>query len=148
VTEDPRPGAQAEVVEASLPTLDPPVTTETEPFWAAAAEGRLVLPRCTSCGHHVWYPRGHCTACHGDVEWVEATGRGRIYTYTTVRRGMGPWREVAPYVLAVVELEEGPRVMSNVVGCDPDEVQIGQEVEVVFERAPSGGAVHRFRPVT
>jgi uncharacterized protein len=134
------------LVDASLPTLDPPVTLETEPFWVAAAEGRLVLPRCIACGGYVWYPRGHCPACHAGIEWVEASGRGRIYTHTTVRRGMGPWREAAPYVLAVVELAEGPRVMSNVVGCEPDEVHIDQEVEVVFERAPSGGAVHRFRP--
>jgi uncharacterized protein len=144
VTDEARP----RVVDASLPTIDPPVNPETEPFWSAAAEGRLVLPRCTACGTHVWYPRGHCPACHGDVGWVEVSGRGRIYTHTTVRRGAGPWREVAPYVLAIVELEEGPRVMSNVVGCDPDALRIDQEVEVVFERAPSGGAVHRFRPVT
>jgi uncharacterized protein len=134
--------------QPGLPTLDPPVNEETAPFWSAAAEGRLVLPRCTACGTHIWYPRTHCPACHaGPVEWVEASGRGRIHTWTVVRRPRGDWARAGPYVLALVELDEGPRVMTNVVDCDPEALAIDQPVTVVFHRAPGGGALARFRPL-
>lgn len=129
-----------------LPAVPPNPGPEDAEFWRAAAEDRLVLPRCRSCGTFIWYPRGFCPDCHGeDVEWVPASGRGTIYSFTVTQRGAGPWAEHAPYVIAYVELEEGPRVMTNVVGADPDSVRIGDTVTAVFE--PAGTTkVLRFTP--
>jgi uncharacterized protein len=130
-----------------LPTSDPIVSDETRPFWDGAAEGRLLLPRCQSCGHHVWYPRAHCTACHSsDLDWVELSGRGRIYSFSVVHRARGEWADHVPYVVAYVELDEGPRLLTNLVTDEPDALEIDQRVEVAFHRAPSGGAVIRFVP--
>ena len=134
---------------SNLPTPSPAANPETKTFWDAAAEGRLAVPRCRSCDSFIWYPRTYCPECHGrDVEWVDASGRGTIYSYSVVRRGAaGAYAGVMPYVLAYVDLDEGPRVLTNIVDCDPDSLQIGTEVGVVFDRAPDGSALPRFRPV-
>ncbi|MEJ5254811.1 MAG: Zn-ribbon domain-containing OB-fold protein [Acidimicrobiales bacterium] len=129
-----------------LPTPEPEPTLETEPFWEAAAEGRLLLPRCDGCGVVIWYPRRFCPECHQrSISWFEASGRGTIYSFTVVRQAPPPWREAVPYVIAQVELDEGPRVLTNIVGCETSEVAIGREVEVVFDRSAGGRAVPRFR---
>ena len=133
---------------SNLPTPSPPVTPETKPFWDAAAEGRLVLPRCTTCQTVIWYPRAFCPECHTEgVEWIEASGQGSVYSFSITRKGDGAWREVAPYVLAYVELDEGPRLLTNVVGCAPDDVAIGQRVSVTFADTGKGSALPRFRPL-
>ena len=133
---------------SELPVIPPAVSLETQPFWDATAEGRLVLPRCDACDTVIWYPRQFCPACAGtEVTWFDAAGTGTIYSCTVVRKGQGPFREAAPYVLAYVELDEGPRVMTNIVDCDPDDVAIGQRVTVVFADTGKGSALPRFRPV-
>lgn len=132
---------------ADLPAFPPEPTLEDAPFWDAAAEDRLVLPRCGSCATFIWYPRAFCPRCHSSsgVEWVPASGRGTVYSFTVSHRGMGPWSEHAPYVVAYVELEEGPRVLTNIVGADVDGLRIGDAVEAVFQ--PAGQfKVPRFRP--
>lgn len=130
-----------------LPTPAPVVNPETEAFWSATAEGRLLLPRCRACGYVIWYPRGLCPSCAStDVEWVDASGRGTIYSFTVIRRGEGAYREATPYVVAYVELDEGPRALTNVVDCDPEGLRIGQAVEVVFHDSGEGNALPRFRP--
>ena len=132
---------------SGLPTPEPVPSLETEPYWDGAAEGRLVLPRCDACGNVIWYPRRFCPVCHtSSVTWFDASGRGTVYSYTVVRNGRGPWREMSPYVIAYVELEEGPRVLTNVVGADPDTVTVGMPVRVVFDPTPEGRAVPRFTP--
>ena len=79
-----------------------------------------MLPVCDACGHHIWYPRSWCPVCrHESVTWTELTGRGTVHARTVLRRAVGPWRDAAPYVVAYVELEEGPRVLTNVVADDP-----------------------------
>jgi hypothetical protein len=104
---------------------------ESRPFWDAAAEGRFVVPRCASCGRYHWYPRALCPFCFSDrVEWRPASGRGRVYSYTVMRRAS------APYVLAYVTLEEGPTMLTNIVDGDVDAVRVGQDVRLVFK----GGA--------
>ncbi|HVA42536.1 MAG TPA: Zn-ribbon domain-containing OB-fold protein [Acidimicrobiales bacterium] len=124
-----------------LPAPEPYPNTEDAPFWAGTAEGRLVLPKCTNCGTVIWYPRQFCSECSGrDVEWFQASGRGTIYARTVVHRAQGPWRDAAPYVIAYVELEEGPRVLTNIIGVDPAAVEVGQEVHAVF--IPAGA--HRI----
>ena len=88
---------------------------ETAPFWAALAEGRLDLPVCDACGHHIWYPRSWCPVCqHDAVTWTTLSGRGTVYARTILHKAMGPWGEAAPFVIAYVELDEGPRVLTNV----------------------------------
>jgi uncharacterized OB-fold protein len=133
---------------STLPAPAPPVTPETQPFWDATAEGRLSLPRCLQCRTFIWYPRTFCPDCHTfGVEWFDASGNGTVYSFAVTQKGDGPWREVSPYVLAYVELEEGPRVLTNIVECDPASVAIGQAVEVVFHPTEKGPALPRFRPV-
>jgi uncharacterized OB-fold protein len=133
-----------------LPAPPPFVNPEVRPFWDATAQGRLVAPRCTACSGLIWYPRPYCPACGSlSVEWVELSGRGSVYSFTVNRRGqadMPAYREAGVYVLAYVELDEGPRVMTNIVDCDPDTVKIGQQVEVVFHDTGAGNALPRFRP--
>jgi uncharacterized protein len=133
---------------SELPTGTPYPTPETQPFWDAAAEGRLSLPRCDDCGDVIWYPRRFCPSCHSwSVSWFDATGRGTIYSYTVVRKARGPWGPSVPFVVAYVELDEGPRIMTNIVDCDPDEVRCGQPVEVTFDPVDEGeGVLYRFRP--
>jgi uncharacterized protein len=138
------------VSERVLPAPAPFVNPEVKPFWDATAEGRLVLPKCTACGTIIWYPRPFCPACSSTkVEWVDASGKGTIYSFTVNRRGQADlpaYREAGVYVLAYVELAEGPRVMTNIVDCDPDSVRIGQAVEVIFHDTGQGTALPRFRP--
>jgi uncharacterized OB-fold protein len=121
----------------SLPTPTPPYNPEAEPFWTAAAAGSLVLPVCDACGHHIWYPRSWCPACEGDaVTWTALSGRGTVYACTTIHKGMGPWRDAAPYVVAYVELAEGPRILTNVLADDPAAVTIGTAVVATFVPLP------------
>ena len=138
------------VTQRVLPAPAPHVLPEVKPFWDATAEGRLVLPRCVECQAIVWYPRPFCPACGSlKVEWVQASGRGTVYSFTVNRRGQADlpaYRDAGVYVLAYVELDEGPRVMTNIVDCDPDSVRIGQRVEVVFHDTGQGSALVRFRP--
>jgi uncharacterized protein len=133
---------------SSLPTSAPTISPETADYWAATAEGRLLLKRCDACGHVIWYPRAICPDCHStDTSWFEASGRGEVYSFTVNRRGDGPWKEAAPFVRAYGELDEGPRVMTNIVDCDVDSVAIGQRVTAVWDDTGQGNAVLRFRPL-
>jgi uncharacterized protein len=136
--------------EKVLPAPAPLVNPEVKPFWEATAEGRLLLPKCLECASLIWYPRPFCPSCASTrVEWIQASGRGTIYSFTVNRRGqadLAAYREAGVYVLAYVELEEGPRVMTNIVDCDPDSLSIGQQVEVVFHDTGQGTALPRFRP--
>lgn len=138
------------ISERVLPAPAPVVLPEVKQFWDATAEGRLMLPRCGDCQTVIWYPRPYCPACASlNIGWFEASGRGSIYSFTVNRRGqadLSAYREAGTYVLAYVELEEGPRVMTNIVDCDPDSVKIGQSVELVFHDTGQGTALARFRP--
>jgi len=136
-----------DTAQRTLPAPPPVVNVETKPFWDATAQGKLVLPRCNACGTVIWYPRAFCPECSSfDVTWFEASGRGTIYSFAVNRRGQGDYRDLA-YVLAYVELAEGPRILTNIVDGDIDQVAVGQAVEVVFHQTASGAALPRFRPV-
>jgi uncharacterized protein len=133
--------------QTTLPAPAPAVNPETKTFWDATAEGKLLLPKCDKCQTIIWYPRQFCPECSSfDVSWIEASGKGTIYSYTINRRGQGDYRDLA-YVLAYVELAEGPRVLTNIVDCEPEQVKVGQAVEVVFHDTGKGTALPRFRPV-
>jgi uncharacterized OB-fold protein len=130
-----------------MPVPAPRPNLETKPFWDATAEGRLVLPRCNACATIIWTPRLFCPACGStDVSWFDASGRGTIYSFSIIRKGQGQYREAGPYVLAYVELEEGPRVMTNIVDCDPESLEVGQAVRVVWHDTGEGSALDRFTP--
>jgi len=132
----------------ALPVPPPAVNPETKPFWEATAQGRLLLKRCLDCGAVIWYPRVICPDCASlRTEWFEATGRGRIYSYTVNHRGEGAYTGLPPFVLAYVELDEGPRLMTNIVGADNAELAVGLPVEVVFHDTGDGAALPRFQPM-
>lgn len=119
-----------ETVNASaLPSTREP---DTGPFWAATAEHRLTYQVCRACSGVVFYPRGHCTHCTStDLEWRGSTGQGTIYTYSIVRDNRVPgFAELVPYVVAYVDVDEGFRLMTRIVGVDVDQVHIGVRVQV------------------
>src|ERR1700687_4955513 len=115
--------------ERVLPAPAPVVLPEVKPFWDGTAEGRRLLPRCDDCQTLIWYPRPFCPSCASSrVSWIDASGRGSLYSVAVTRGAQADlpaYKEAGPYVLAYVELEEGPRVMTNIVDCDPDTVKIG-----------------------
>ena len=116
-------------------------------FYEAAAEGRLLFQQCGACGHKQFYPRALCTACGSTPEWVEASGRGTVHTFTVVRQyGAEPYRSELPYVVAVIELEEGVRMMGNVTGVDPEAVHIGLAVEAYALLAEEKLGIPFWRP--
>ncbi len=121
----------------------------TRPFWEAAREGVLVRPVCDRCGRSFFTPQIACPFC-GSLRWtyVPSTGRGAVYSHTTVHRAPGP-EFTPPYVVAVVDLDEGWSMLTNVVGCDPAAVAIGMRVEVTWRRFPQEPArppLPAFRP--
>jgi uncharacterized OB-fold protein len=126
-----------------LPSPD----AETMPWWEACKEGRLLVKRCRACGKPHYYPRPFCPHCwSNDVEWEEASGRATLYTFSVVRKNdLPPWNERVPYIAAVVDLEEGVRMMTNVVECEIDDVRIGMPLEVTF-RQEDEWSVPVFRP--
>jgi uncharacterized OB-fold protein len=113
----------------------PQPTPISAPYWQAAREGRLVVQRCEACGHLQLYPRSLCTRCSGErLGWREASGRGRVKSFTVIRRAVSAAYEAdVPYVVALIALDEGPTLMSNVVGCPPEAVRIGAAVRVRFD---------------
>ena len=114
---------------------------ESAEFWKAAAEGRFLIKRCTACGKPHWYPRAICPFCMSDrTEWIEASGRGTIYSHSTMRRAP------VPFTLAYVTLEEGPVMMTNLVDCDFDKLGIGQPVTIRFVPTEGGPPVPCFTP--
>lgn len=127
--------------------LFPQPPDEVLPVLEAAAEGRLLVQQCEACGEHQFYPRTICVACGSpDPAYVEASGRGVVHTFTVIHQNRMPgWSDELPYVVAVVDLEEGVRITSNVVDCDPGEVEVGMAVEVTFLREGEL-TLPRFRP--
>lgn len=119
-----------------------------EPYWEGAAENRLILSRCAEDGAFLWPPRSFCPRHRGgDVRWEAAAGGGVVYSYTVVHRGEGGFAKASPYVLAYVELDEGPRVLTNVVAADGSlavNVDIGQRVTARFNNVGGGAPVLRF----
>lgn len=120
----------------------------TEPFWTAAREHRLLLQRSQTTGRYVFYPRAVSPFGAGDtLEWVEASGRGTVYSYTVARRATAPqWEGEGPYVIAIVALEEGVHMTANIIGCDPETVRIGLPVEVAFVDVTPEVTLVQWRP--
>jgi len=132
----------------SLPAPAPAVNPETKEFWAATAQGQLLVRRCQDCAGLIWYPRAICPECASlRTEWLQVSGRGHVYSYTVNNRGEGAYHGLPPFVLAYVELDEGPRIMTNIVDTDGHDLAVGLPVEVVFHDTGEGAALPRFRPL-
>lgn len=127
----------------------PRVDEETRGYWEACRRHELYIQRCRACGSKRHYPRALCPTClSDDTEWLRCTGTGTVYTFTVTHQNQAPgFRDELPYVLAYVELDEGPRLLTNIVQCPVDAVHIGQRVTVVFEDVSDEIAIPRFRPV-
>lgn len=121
----------------------------TRVWWDAAAEHRLLVVRCAACGAAHYYPRPFCPRCGDtDVSWEQASGRATLYTWSVVHQNdLPPFRDKVPYVAAVVDLAEGPRMMTNVVGADPATLRAGMELAVDFEELEDGFFIPVFRPL-
>jgi uncharacterized OB-fold protein len=127
----------------------PKPTPETQPFWDAAKRHELLIQRCDGCGNHYFYPRPLCPHCLSRmVRWVTVSGRGRLHTFVINHRPPRKFPTQDPFVIGIVELEEGPRLMTNIVGIapDPTKLQCDLPVEVVFEDITAEITLPKFRP--
>jgi hypothetical protein len=132
----------------SAPRFDLPSTdVETQPFWDGLKERKLLLRHCNACGRDHYYPRPFCPTCWSDdVSWKEASGRGKLYTYSVVHvNDLPPFNERVPYVAAIVELDEGPRVMTNVEGVPFDELRADMTVTVEYKAISDDVTIPVFR---
>jgi uncharacterized OB-fold protein len=135
----------AEMNGRPLPQAD----NVSAPFWAAAADGKVLYQECPTCGHRQFYPRAMCTACAATPEWREASGRGTVHTFTVIRQNWAkPFKDELPYVVARIELDEGVKMMTNLTDCDVDDVHIGMAVEAYAEKVEDGLGVLFWRPST
>ena len=126
----------------------PTVSGETKPFWDACRRGQLLIQKCDRCDEYQFYPRGICANCWSeDIKWVTASGKGTVWTYTVTYQNRTPgFAEDVPYVLALVELEEGVKMFTNIIECAPSDVSIGMPVEVTFRQANNQISVPYFKP--
>ncbi|HEX4170842.1 MAG TPA: OB-fold domain-containing protein [Acetobacteraceae bacterium] len=127
---------QRKVYFAGAPDTNP----ETKPFWDGCAAGKLIVPRCVDTGKYIWYPRAISPFTFGAVQWMEVSGKGKIYSLSVMKRA-----EV-PFAMAYVELAEGPKMMTNIVDCDLDALKIGQDVKLKFVPSEGGPPVPMFTP--
>lgn len=152
MTDGARPGRPVHepgpLPEKAKPREAPPIDLEMAPYWAATLEGRLLVQRCVPHGHTQLYARAHCTTCRGEVQWEEASGFATVYSFTVLRQHHSrSLRHLLPLVIALVDLAEGPRIMTNLVNVEPDAVRVGMRVEVFFERVSDDAALPFFTPV-
>jgi uncharacterized OB-fold protein len=130
--------------------LPRPINPElTRPFWEAAKRHELVMPRCKTCDHLFFYPRSECPTCLGnDLEWVGVSGRGRLHSFTIIHQpANATFRNDVPYVYAIVQLAEGPRMISNIVECDLDALQVDMPLEAVYADVTPEWTLVKFKPV-
>jgi uncharacterized OB-fold protein len=126
--------------------LAPTVTPDTQFFWDGLREGRLLIQRCAQCGRLRHPPRPMCPSCNSlDKEAIEASGRGRVYSFVMPQHPPDPFIEGC-YIVALVDLDEGVRIVSNLRDVDPEDVTIGMAVEVTFETFDGDVVLHQFRP--
>ncbi|WP_153503623.1 Zn-ribbon domain-containing OB-fold protein [Cumulibacter manganitolerans] len=129
-----------------LPTPEVVIDPDTREYWAGTTRGVITLQRCDDCNAVIWMPRAICPVCHKQsLSSFEASGKGTVYSWTRTAKGLAEYRDAGPYVLAYVELEEGPRVMTNLVGFDGDP-EIGAAVTATFDAVGDDAALLRFTP--
>ncbi len=130
--------------------LPQPMTPEAKPYWDGLKEGKLLLPRCAECGHTFFYPRVLCPRCHSrTIQWIAASGKGRLHAFGIAHQTFNKAYKVPPpYVLAMIELEEGPRMLSNLINVTPDPktIKCDMPVEVVFHKLTDDVTLALFQP--
>jgi hypothetical protein len=133
--------------EYTLPL--PLMTRLSRVFWDGCREGKLLYQHCRECGEVIFFPKYLCPRCMGhDLEWLESKGKGVIDTFTVTYGAAPPaFAGFTPYCVAVIRMDEGFRIMSNIVDCDFEEIRCEMPVEVVFEKVTDEVTLHRFRPV-
>lgn len=126
----------------------PRPTAASMPFWEAAKRHEVQIQRCGQCGANIFYPREVCPEClASDLQWVKVSGKGTVYSYTVAQAPTHPaFADDVPYVIAIVELAEGPRITTNIVGCEPEDVRVGMPVEVTFDDVTPEVTLIKFRP--
>ena len=127
----------------------PQPSETTRPFWEGTRAHELRLQRCRDCGKHIFYPRAVCPFCLSErLDWVTASGEGKVYSYTVVRRAAHPgFRDDVPYVLAIVELHEGPRLTTNIVGVPPEGVRVDMPVCAAYDDVTPEVTLLKFEPL-
>ena len=131
---------------SSKPTPSP--TTATEPFWSGCSQKKLLLRCCMACGALNSPTRYVCRCGSADLGWTPSSGIGTVYSFTILHRAPDPsFKEDVPYVIAIIELAEGVRLMSNIMNCSPDSVYIGMQVQPFFELVINGLGVYKFMPL-
>jgi uncharacterized OB-fold protein len=149
--------------DKATPTrMEPPVGAESGPFWEATREGRLLIQWCTACDRGIFYPRSFCPYCAADgthtghlsdaadpaqLEWRQASGKGTVHAVTVEHKPSAPFANGEPYTVALIDLDEGVRMLSNVVGCPAEDVTIGMAVTVDWEPLTDGRQLPLFRPI-
>lgn len=133
-----------EAMKKPLPAPD----ADTAAFWRGLKEGRLLLQHCLDCAHVQYYQQAVCRRCGGvRLEHRAASGRGKVHSFSVVYRAPGPaFKGDVPYAVLLVELEEGPRMISSLVGANPESVTFDMPVELVFEKATDDITLPRFKP--
>lgn len=131
--------------------IDKPLPMPTEdsaPYWEGARAGELRAQRCAGCGMVRWPPASHCARCLSpEHAWVRLSGRGKVYSWIIVHKSQHPAFWGDPFNVAIVELDEGPRLHTNLVEVEPGDIRIGMPVEVVFEKQDDEISLPKFRPV-
>ncbi len=122
--------------------------SDSRPYWEGLAQGELRIQHCNTCSKAVFYPRSICPHCHADsLSWIVASGKGTIYSYTVAHQGFGPFAADVPFIIAIVELEEGTRMMSRIVDAPRERVVVGATVHVTFEHVGEDFTLPYFRLV-
>lgn len=129
-----------------LPEMD----EVSRPFWKGCQRRELLLQRCAQCERYQFYPRPLCLHCYSDhLDWVRSPGIGRVYSFTVTYQNLMPgFAEEVPYIFALVDLDEGVRMTTNIVGCKPEDVRVGMPVQVVFEYVSREITLPKFRPAS
>lgn len=125
----------------------PKPTPWSKPFWEGCKQHKLLIQECLKCNTKIFYPKLYCPIClSSEIRWIEASGKGRVYTFTTVYNYQpADFSSDVPYIIAVIRLDEGVQLMSNIVDCTPEEIGCDMEVEVVFEDVTDNITLPKFR---
>ncbi len=128
----------------------PQPNADDKPFWDGCKKHQLRFQKCLSCGLVRWPPSIICPICYSyDTEWIVATGKGKVYTFVVYHQAYHPaFESELPYVTAVVELEEGPHILTNIVSCSPDEVKCDMSVKVIWEDITGEFSLPKFKLVS
>jgi uncharacterized OB-fold protein len=139
------PANIVEVNDWAKPLPSPDNVSKT--FWSAASRGELVIQECTRCGARQFYGREMCTSCAGVPKWIVTAGEGTVYTFTVIRQyGLAPFAAELPYVVAMIELPEGPMILGGITDCPVDAVHVGLKVEVHFYKVEDEIGIPYWRP--